>query len=105
MSAKCPYCSSANISSPQKYAATVSGIGAIGGAAGAIYTAMSSAPKYSPFVFTAATLANLLLIGLTGGLSGSALGAQIGHELDNNLPASYTCNDCEQKFSPVIALN
>jgi len=105
MSAKCPYCSSANISHPQTGTSVASCIGALGGAASAIYTAVNSVSKQSPYVFTAATIANLVLAGFAGGLSGSALGAQFGQELDSKVFTNYHCNSCNQKFSPVIALN
>ena len=105
MSVKCPYCSSTNISHPQTSTSVASCIGALGGAASAIYTAVNSVSKQSPYVFTAATIANLILAGLAGGLSGSALGAQLGQELDNKLFPDFHCNSCHHRFSPVIALN
>ena len=105
MSVKCPYCSSANISHPQTGTSVASCIGALGGAASAIYTAVNSVSKHSPYVFTATTIASLIVAGLAGGLSGSALGAQFGQELDSKVFTDYHCNRCNQKFSPVIALN
>lgn len=59
MSVKCPYCLSANVSHPQIGTAVASCIGAISGAASAIYAAVNNAPKSSPYVFTTATLASL----------------------------------------------
>ncbi len=105
MSVKCPYCSSTNISHPQTGTSVASCIGALGGAASAIYTAVNSASKQSPYVFTAATIANLILAGLAGGLSGSVFGSQLGQELDNKLFPDFQCNSCHHRFSPVIALN
>ena len=105
MSVKCPYCSSTNISHPQTSTSVASCIGALGGAASAIYTAVNSVSKQSPYVFTAATIANLILAGLAGGLSGSVFGSQLGQELDNKLFPELQCNRCNQKFSPVLALN
>lgn len=105
MSVKCPYCSSASVSRPQTSTSIASCIGAISSAASAVYTAMNNSLKHSPYVFTASTVASLILVGLTGGLNGSTLGAHFGQEFDSKLLPHYQCHSCFQKFSPVIALN